>query len=336
MAKADYRVERLALKYTIKARCVIGDKGQFRALTDPDAFELLDKLASLDALIWTPARLAEHLGISRQAVNNMIAKEQLTVIVCDSFRMSFTYIITDGEIRKSAPTDTETPLAIDPCQVCRAGRDFCTKCCKSCKDQCNGAQMCSQGEDQRKLETRARGLGLLKIDPPVQPEPEIIDDSGWKQERIPLPAAVKPSLRDLRNRAGFSRDEAKVLRAGFRLVKYVREEKKILCSCLDPMLGWFLHGISKTYAEAERRLADHLKNGLIQTNEDGLICTNQHGKVLEAAGFGLYRKEGDLPGYGTPRIKKTPGWCTWRKYESAKEVKAAWEELMQDEKALHG
>lgn len=137
---------------------------------------------------------------------------------------------------------------------------------------------------------------------------------------------------------GFSRDEIKVLRAGFSLVKYIRDEKKVLKSCADPMLGWFLMGISPTYAAAERRLKDLITDPkCIQTTEDGTIDMTGGSKRLYDAGFDFYRHEGIMTGHGSPRIKQaSKNWGNWQKFASEKEVKAAWAELMKNEKALEG
>lgn len=131
----------------------------------------------------------------------------------------------------------------------------------------------------------------------------------------------------------YTRDQAKVLAAGFGLILYIREKKEIHKTCQNPMLGWYLVRVHKTYAEAERTLKAERK-GFIETRENGsiVLCA-----ALSAAGFEFYRSEGIMKGHGTPRIKIWPGWRTWKKFETGRECKAAWDGLMKtDMKALEG
>lgn len=142
---------------------------------------------------------------------------------------------------------------------------------------------------------------------------------------------------------GFSRDEAKLLHAGLSLVRYNREAKTIdlISSGEDSEKGvvaWLKHESSPfaTYSAAERELKSILsEKGTIEVTLEGQVTGHKESE-LEAAGFGLYRVEGIVPGHGTPRIKIWPNWCTWNKYNSPSECKAAWDELMKDEKALQG
>ena len=141
---------------------------------------------------------------------------------------------------------------------------------------------------------------------------------------------------------GFSRDQAKLLLAGFTLVRYGRTEKVIYLAVPDEGKShWFKHVGSPfaTYTAAEKELKDLLSMlGYIEVTSDGLVLvTGRKHSELSAAGFDLYRSEGIVQGHGTPRIKCfSKNWGTWQKYETGEEVQAAWDELMKNEKALQG
>lgn len=140
---------------------------------------------------------------------------------------------------------------------------------------------------------------------------------------------------------GFYSDEAKILCAGFSLVRYAREEKRIYQVLTDgPITYCWLKGLPfATYAAAEKTLAQLLLTNplCIQVSESGQVTGYKNINKLGAAGFDLYRSEGIIPGHGTPRIKCfSKNWGNWNKYASGEEVKAAWDELMKDKKALQG
>lgn len=100
MAKADYNITELALRYSLEDRCSLGERGEYLSRSD-DLFSLLHNLEVSGAEIWTSARLADHLGISRQAINNMITRGQLTVVSSDCTRWALTFIILSPALRDS-------------------------------------------------------------------------------------------------------------------------------------------------------------------------------------------------------------------------------------------
>lgn len=159
---------------------------------------------------------------------------------------------------------------------------------------------------------------------------------------LPQASALSPRIEAL-GRKGFSLDEAKILAAGFNLVRYVREEKRIDSALPDgPEPDTWLKGLpDKTFAAAEKRLAAILEAPREIFVSEGCVSTAYKGNKswgkLTLAGFDFYRKEGVTPGHGTPRIKcYSRNWGTWEKFETPAQVEAAWEELMKNEKALEG
>lgn len=153
---------------------------------------------------------------------------------------------------------------------------------------------------------------------------------------------TSPSRIDILQEKGFSHDEAKILAAGFILVRYNREEKRVdLATPKGPVPDSWLKGLpEKTYAAAERSLGYLLDApSYIQVDENGYAERSSHKSIkkLVDAGFEFYRQEGVMKGHGTPRIKiASKNWGTWRKFESGAEVVDAWTELMKNEKALQG
>lgn len=137
----------------------------------------------------------------------------------------------------------------------------------------------------------------------------------------------------------FSRDEAKLIAAGFVLVKYDREAKSIQQTYIEGGKGWAPSITFSTYAAAERTLKEALKQeNVVEVTLDGHANYSSCGRKLFTAGFDFYRTEGIIPGHGDiPRIKQgSKNWGTWGKYEQPFELKNAWDELMKDPKALHG
>lgn len=131
-------------------------------------------------------------------------------------------------------------------------------------------------------------------------------------------------------------NEAKILLAGFDLVNYDRELKTISRIVADQSgQGWNKVGEYPTYAAAERALKEILKDSsCIRVSHDGEVLDNR--KPLIAAGFEFYRRNKTL-GDTVKRIKcYSKNWGTWQKYESAEQCKSAWNELMQNPKALEG
>jgi DNA polymerase-3 subunit beta len=140
---------------------------------------------------------------------------------------------------------------------------------------------------------------------------------------------------------GFSRDEAKLLLAGFILVRYHRPEKAIWTAFpLNGKATWCHHVRSpfETYSLAERQLKEALSQpGYIEVSMTGEVHAGQKHRELFAAGFDLYRSEGIISGHGTPRIKcASKNWGSWQKYDSGEEAQTAWDELMKSDKALKG
>lgn len=155
------------------------------------------------------------------------------------------------------------------------------------------------------------------------------------QAQAAAPAPLPDNISDV-----FSRDERKVLAAGFALVRYTRDAKLIQLSEADLCNGWCSLDPFKTYAEAERKLKELKSRGHIETDSRGKIVMsgwNQPGGLLKA-GFEFYRsywfrdeeKE-------TCSIKVgSRNWSNLAKFGSRAELEAAWTKLMEDPKALEG
>ena len=154
-------------------------------------------------------------------------------------------------------------------------------------------------------------------------------------------ADVRASIEDLRSR-GFHRDEIKILRAGFSLVRYNREEKTISETWDDPILGWYLVDSYNTYAAAERKLAEIVQDpAIVQVSLDGKgVYSGRDENKLQKAGFDFYRVEDPAFNDSYPRIKsRSSGWGTFKRFEKGDNVgvRSAFADLMEnDEKALEG
>jgi len=162
-----------------------------------------------------------------------------------------------------------------------------------------------------------------------------------EQTLAPEPQSALSGVDGFRSQ-GFTLDEAKLLHAGFSLVRFNREKKTVEYAGMFSGPEWNLTAGSPyaTYTQAERELQSFFA-GMKQWNpvkvslQGNAYCGNN--AELAKAGFVFYRQEGVMPGHGTPRIKSSDkNWGTWRKYETGAEVLAAWAELMKDEKALEG
>lgn len=177
-----------------------------------------------------------------------------------------------------------------------------------------------------------------------------VDEKQPEQSKLaqtgPEPASIKgrevdetaATFKKL-SKKGYSVDEAKALLAGFSLVRYVRQKKEIHRTCRDPLLGWYLCGLYPTFSKAEQILKEQLEvDDTIEAMEDGTVSMRGNSlKRLCSAGFKFYRSEGITPGHGTPRIKISPNWCTWQKFDTGMECQKAWAKLMKtDMKALIG
>jgi hypothetical protein len=138
----------------------------------------------------------------------------------------------------------------------------------------------------------------------------------------------------------FSKCQMKVLSAGFPLVRYTRNEKKIEITEADPVNGWAVLEPFPTFAAAERKLRELKDKGHIETGVDGKIIMsgwNQPGGLLKA-GFEFYRCYG-LNQYDQGCCIKhgSKNWSNWGKYGCREELKKAWDDLMiNDPKALEG
>jgi hypothetical protein len=158
------------------------------------------------------------------------------------------------------------------------------------------------------------------------PEPEVVEQQ---------PCLIQmPETADC-----FNCDEHKLLVAGYILVKYNRELKTIQQTYIPPKRGWAPSVTFGTFAAAERTLKEALAaDNVVEVCLEDEVNMTSSSKKLYAAGFEFYRSEGIIPGHGiSPRIKQgSKNWSTWGKYESPEELKAAWVELMKDQKALNG
>lgn len=181
--------------------------------------------------------------------------------------------------------------------------------------------------------------------------------AGWEVKRDQIKAAIsakieaepitsaelyqefpdeRPTVEELRKK-NFKEGEIKILRAGFALVLYDREQKTVYRSYPDPRRGWAPMGIFPTYAAAERKVAELLEDPrAVQVNFSGQTLNSRDEKKLRDAGFSFYRNAGMDYGEKWGRIKIGPSWSTYRKLETREDLETAWTELMKDEKALQG
>lgn len=154
-----------------------------------------------------------------------------------------------------------------------------------------------------------------------------------------LPGGPAPLPEDISD--VFSRDQRKVLAAGFALVRYTRDAKLIQVSEADLCNGWCSLDTFKTYAEAERKLKELKSRGHIETDlRDKIVMSgwNQPGGLLKA-GFEFYRCYGlGSPQEGNYCIKVgSRNWSNLAKYDAAHDLCLAWDALMtNDPKALEG
>lgn len=140
----------------------------------------------------------------------------------------------------------------------------------------------------------------------------------------------------------FSRDELKVLAAGFQLAEYSREEKMVWHSVFDldnDYKLWTVAGTYPTYAAAERKLKELKASGCIETGLDGKISMSDWFKNgLRDAGFEFYRVYGlrnhDQEGFSIRAGSKN--WSICQRATSKEELQTAWDQLMLTEKALEG
>lgn len=182
----------------------------------------------------------------------------------------------------------------DPtCQRCHEAHPECGSCCELCKDQCNLSQTCLLKEAEEEKQTEKPTVNELML---------------W----------------------GYNHNEAKILAAGFSLVKYDREAKQLFISAEDPRGGWLLLPERETFAAAERDLEQMIADGSINVagNHKGTVAGHKCMHRLRAAGFEFYRNGGD-------RIKYGDSWKTWKRFDDSIDCLTAWEELLStDPKAL--
>jgi len=107
LSKADYRILDSILISPLQERCKIGESGEYIP-PDDFFFPLLAYLESSGAEIWAPARFADHLNVSRQAVNNMINYGKLTIISSDCSRWSLKFIVITPSLRDSIERNTRS------------------------------------------------------------------------------------------------------------------------------------------------------------------------------------------------------------------------------------
>ncbi|NTW87802.1 MAG: hypothetical protein HGB26_01460 [Desulfobulbaceae bacterium] len=136
-----------------------------------------------------------------------------------------------------------------------------------------------------------------------------------------------------------SRDERKVASAGLPLVKYFREQKTIWVSCAELANGWEKLPEFATYAQAERKLKALKEQGHIESDRDGKIVMSgwMIANALRANGFEFYRCYG-LEDYQTGCCIKigSKNWSNLAKYDTPEELRAAWDDLMNQPSALEG
>lgn len=231
-----------------------------------------------------------------------------------------------------------------PCSSCRSSHPGCDKCCNTCKDICNAQQYClveetaeeakqtEQAENDRRASICATWETCEYKNICFTPQNE---DDGicFVDEPHRIPADLRPV---------FSRDEQKVLAAGFSLVRYTRDEKKIEISNDGINDGWATLEPFPTYAAAERKLNEYKTAGYINTGLEGKIIMtgwNQPGGLLKA-GFEFFRCYGlksydQLGGYCIKQGSRN--WSNLAKFGTREELKTAWDKLMnEDMKALEG
>lgn len=234
------------------------------------------------------------------------------------------------------------PTLADLCRSCKAAHPGCDKCCSQCTDRCNGGQRCSwpgvpvdvPAAQPTTDEYRDSICGEWRFcdyqDICFTPENE---SAGicFRSEPLKLPESVSSQ---------FTRDQKKLLAAGFMLVRYNREAKLIEISLPDPADGWGQLPQFATYAAAERKLKEVKEAGRIETDLTGRIVMsgwNQPSGLLKS-GFEFYRVYG-FKKYETNFCIKvgSKNWSNLAKYSSKEELQNAWGGLMNnDPKALEG
>jgi hypothetical protein len=211
----------------------------------------------------------------------------------------------------------------------------CVMCCKTCTEICNEQQFClveEAAEEKRQAEEteNERRASICKTwtecqhkdicFTPANEEAGIcfIDEPG----KLPAPTTIQLTFNELMG-WGYKRNEAKILAAGFQLVKYERDEKQLSVTAVDPRAGWLHLPARETWAAAERDLETMITDGMINVVGNGKAGVPGHKcmKALRAVGFEFYRNAGD-------RIKHGDSWKTWKKFDDSMDCSAAWETLL--------
>ncbi len=201
----------------------------------------------------------------------------------------------------------------------------CAMCCTTCTEICNVQQLCliEETENQRrdsicKIWTECQHKGICFT--PANEEAGICFIG--EPSRLPSPTTIQLTFNELMG-WGYKRNEAKILAAGFQLVKYDRYEKQLSVTAVDPRAGW-LHLLAReTFSAAERDLETMITDGMIYISGNIIAAVPSHKCIsaLRDKGFEFYRKE-DL------RIKYGSGWRTWKKFSTPEECTTAWDTLM--------
>ncbi len=170
-------------------------------------------------------------------------------------------------------------------------------------------------------------------------EGEVVTLTPPAQEVIllPLPSEVwsKESLVSL----GYSVDQAKVLCAGFVLIRMHPGINSISHTFTNPHNRWSVAERYNSFAQMERAFKQELeRSNRIATNLAGDIFIGMGNRnKLYAAGFDFYRLETDTGGHGQNRIKQgRHNWSNYTKADTATKIVAAWKQLMTEPKALEG
>ena len=207
----------------------------------------------------------------------------------------------------------------------------CEKCCETCEDQCNQSQICllKEAEEEKKQAQEAERDSICHEwrecgyrDVCFTPE-NIEAGICFKDEPDKLITPASELTFENLMTWGFNRNEAKILTAGFSLVKYDREAKQLSISAEDPRAGWMTLPARETFSAAERDLEKMIEDGLINVagNIKGTVAGHKCTHKLRAAGFEFYRNGGD-------RIKFGDSWKTWKKFDDSMDCSAAFETLL--------
>ena len=223
-------------------------------------------------------------------------------------------------------------LESDECARCHEATQ-CQKCCDTCESQCNLSQIClvkeAEAEELAEFARRDTICDEWRFcehkDICFLPENESegicfkSDSNSRLPDQTPLGTLTFQELMGW----GYKRNEAKIIAAGFQLVKFDREEKQLSVTAVDPRGGWLQLPARETWAAAERDLETMITDGMINVvgNNKAGVSGNKCISALRNKGFEFYRKEDS-------RIKYGSGWRTWKKFNTPEECTTAWDTLM--------